>query len=383
MTEKLYYIDSHMREFEALVLSCEPDKKGYRIVLDRTAFFPEGGGQCADTGYLNEAEVLDVYEKDGVIYHRTKEDIAPGTSVVGRLDWEQRFSNMQQHSGEHIVSGLIHGTFGYDNVGFHLGKENVTMDFNGTFTEEELQDIERRANAVVFDNREIKVEFPDPETLKTLEYRSKIEIEGDVRIVTIPGADTCACCAPHVTRTGEIGLIKIVDVQNYKGGTRMWILCGDRALSDYRRKQENIRTISVTLSAKQERAAEAVIRQKEELSVMKETYTRVMQELIGFRAAAVEPQEESICLFEDRMDAKAMRELVNLLVEKTGKMAALFSGSTKEGFSYIIGSKYLDMRRTAKEMNAVLNGRGGGSAQMAQGTVFAQRKEIEEFINGI
>ncbi len=413
MTEKLYYRDSHMREFEAVVIACEPDKKGYRIVLDRTAFFPEGGGQCADTGSLTAAggrpgetdglmsaapgglmpaesdgqgaaaAVLDVHEKDGVIYHYTDLPISQGTTVKGVLDWEQRFSNMQQHSGEHIVSGLVHSTFDYDNVGFHLGKELVTMDFNGPLTAEALEDIENRANEVVFSNREIRAEFPDAEVLKTLEYRSKIEIEGEVRIVTVPGVDVCACCAPHVSRTGEIGLIKIVDAQNYKGGTRITILCGGRALSDYRRKQENIREISVALSAKQEQTGAAVKKQKEELASVKEACARAMEELIAYKAAAVPKTGESICLFEEGLDGKAMRELVNLLVPKTAKAAAVFSGSAKEGFRYIVGSSHLDMRGLAKDMNRALNGRGGGSKEMIQGTLFAEKKEIKEFIHGI
>jgi len=383
MTEKLYYIDSHMKEFEATVLECFQDKKCWKIVLDRTAFFPEGGGQCADTGYLNDVRITDVHEKDGVIFHYAEREIPAGSTVAGHLDWEQRFSNMQQHSGEHIISGLVHRTFGYDNIGFHLGRENVTMDFNGTFAEGELEDIETRANVVVWSDLDIRVEFPDAETLKTLEYRSKIELENDVRIVTIPGADVCACCAPHVSRTGEIGLIRIVDVQHYKGGTRVSILCGDRALRDYRKKQDNVYRISVALSAKQEQTADAVLKQKEELTAMKEAYARAMGELIVYRAEAVAETEGTICLFEGNSDAKALRELVNLLTPKAGKAAAVFSGDDVNGYRYIIGSKNMDVRTISKDMNGKLNGRGGGSKEMVQGTVFASEQAIKEYMNGI
>ena len=382
MTERLYYSDSHMKEFDAVVLEC---------VLDRTAFFPEGGGQLADDGVLVADDcgeevtvhVKDAHEKGGIVYHYADAPLETGTKVKGIINWEQRFSNMQQHSGEHIVSGLIHSTFGYDNVGFHLGKEIVTMDFNGPLTKEDLKMIEERANEVVWSNREIRTEFPDAETLKSLEYRSKIEIEGDVRIVTVPGVDVCACCAPHVSRTGEIGMIKIVDAQSHRGGMRITILCGDRALRDYNRKQENVYAVSVALSAKQEKVSEAVLKQKEEVLAIKESYARAMEELITYRAAGVEDTDGSICVFESFDDAKALRELTNLLVPKAGKAAAVFSGNDKDGYRYIIGSREMDMRGFSKSFNQVLNGRGGGSKEMIQGTVFATAEKIKEYMDGI
>ena len=400
MTEKLYYKDSHMREFEAVVTGCEKDRKGYRVILDRTAFFPEGGGQCADSGELEiltglgsetdvsaeekrMVQVLDVQEADGSIYHVTDAPISQGTAVKGILDWTARFSNMQQHSGEHILSGLVHRTFGYDNVGFHLGREIVTMDFNGSFTEEELKDIETRANEAVFSNLKIQTGFPDREALCSMEYRSKIELEGEVRIVTIPGIDVCACCAPHVDRTGEIGLIKIVDAQNYKGGTRITIQCGIRALTDYRKKQDNIRAISVALSARQDETALAVEKVKAETADLKVCLARAQGELIRYKAEAVACTEGSICLFEEGLDAKAMRELVNLLVPKTKILAAVFSGSTKDGFRYILGSQTMDMRNASKALNQAFSGRGGGSAAMAQGTVFGEKEKIKEYIDEI
>ena len=212
MTEKLYYEESHLKTFKAKVISCEPCGEVYRAVLDRTAFFPEGGGQAADTGYLGDIQVTDVKEKNGIIYHTIAENIIPGTEVEGRIDWELRFSRMQQHTGEHIVSGLIHGRFGYDNVGFHLGEEVCTLDLSGPLTKEQLREIEYAANEAVFANIPVEICYPSKEELVSMEYRSKIEIEGQVRIVTIPGYDVCACCAPHVKRTGEIGLIKFVPV---------------------------------------------------------------------------------------------------------------------------------------------------------------------------
>ena len=217
MTEKLFYQDSHMKEFQATVVSCEPQKDHYLIVLDQTAFFPEGGGQYADTGKLGDVEITDVHEKDGVIYHTANMPLEVGSTVTGRLHWEERFEKMQQHTGEHIVSGLVHERFGYQNVGFHLGSDYCTMDFNGPITKEQLKEIEREANEAVYQNLDIQVLYPSKEELSDMEYRSKIEIEGQVRIVVVPGYDVCACCAPHVKKTGEIGMIKLVNMMNYKG----------------------------------------------------------------------------------------------------------------------------------------------------------------------
>lgn len=237
-TEKLYFQDSHRSVFDARVLSCEPWKDGWRIVLDRTVFFPEGGGQYADPGFLGEVEVVDVHEKDGVIYHYTKEPIEAGQKVEGRILWEVRFDRMQQHTGEHIISGLVHQKFGYDNVGFHLGEDYCTMDFNGPITKDQLKEIEQEANRAVFQNLDVISSFPSEEERSRMEYRSKIELSGEVQIITIPGYDVCACCAPHMKKTGEIGLIKLVQMDHYKGGERITMLAGDRALKDYGEKKK-------------------------------------------------------------------------------------------------------------------------------------------------
>ena len=240
-TEKLFYNDSHLSKFTAMVLECEPYEKKegcYAVELDRTAFFPEGGGQYADTGKLKDAKVSDVREKNGRILHITDQPFEAGEIVEGKIDWETRFMKMQQHTGEHIVSGIVHARYGFNNVGFHLGTEDCTMDFDGEISKEALQEIELEANRAVWKNLTIEVSYPSKEELEELDYRSKIEIEGQVRIVSVPGYDICACCAPHVERTGEIGMIKLVNMQRYKGGVRVTMLCGSRALTDYEKKQE-------------------------------------------------------------------------------------------------------------------------------------------------
>ena len=250
MTEKLFYENSHLAEFDAAVTECRQNGECFEVELDRTAFFPEGGGQYADTGTLGGVPVLDVQERGGHILHMTEESFEIGTLVKGKIDWSERFMKMQQHTGEHIVSGIVHGRFGYNNVGFHLGSEDCTMDFDGEISREELAEIELEANRAVWKNLEVQTLYPSKEELAHIEYRSKIEIEGQVRIIVIPGYDTCACCAPHVERTGEIGVIKLVNMQRYKGGVRVTMLCGIRALADYAVKQREAEAVSAMLCAK-------------------------------------------------------------------------------------------------------------------------------------
>ena len=262
-TKRLYDENSYIREFDARVLSCEEGKNGYEVVLDESAFFPEGGGQPADQGFLEDALVTDVRDKKDYVLHICSQSLEPGSLVHGRIDWERRFLHMQQHSGEHIFSGIVHRLHGYDNIGFHMGKDFVTVDFSGLLTEEEIAEAERQANTVVLANERILAEYPCARELETLEYRSKKEIDGAVRIVTVPGADVCACCGTHVKRTGEIGPIKVTSSEHYKTGIRLTLEIGWRALEDYEKKHRNVKAISALLSVKPEETAAAVQKQQE------------------------------------------------------------------------------------------------------------------------
>lgn len=380
MTEKLFYEDSHMSTFSAVVMSCEKTKKGYEAVLDRTAFFPEGGGQSADTGWIDGVEVTDVHEKGGTVCHLVKEALAPGKRVEGKIRYEERFSKMQQHTGEHIVSGLIHEAFGYHNVGFHLGTEAVTMDFDGVITKEQLKEIEYRANEAVTKNLDVEVSYPAKDVLETLEYRSKIEIEGQVRIVTIPGYDTCACCAPHMKKTGEIGLIKLTGIQNYKGGVRISMLCGFRALADYNVKEENTRLIGIQLSAKEEKLVEAVIRQKEEAADLKLENASLWHQILQFKAEKIPENQDYIWYFDSKLNGDTAREFANLLMGKNIKVCGIFFGNDDNGYRYVISSKTSDVRETAKRLNNTFSGRGGGKPEMVQGSLNGRKSEIETYL---
>ncbi len=376
MTEKLFYEDSHLKQFTAVVQECLKSGDRYQVVLNRTAFFPEGGGQYADTGMLEEVHVLDVQEKDGTIYHLTDGELIPGTEVTGRIDWEERFMKMQQHTGEHIVSGLVHARFGYRNVGFHLGTTDCTMDFNGEIKKEELLEIELEANKAVIQNLDVIVTYPSVEELESLEYRSKIEIEGQVRIVTIPGYDVCACCAPHVSKTGEIGQIKLTNVQRYKGGVRVTMLCGFRALADYNRKLQAARQISAALCAKEDETAEAVVHLQEECAQWKQRVLNLQKDLLSYKAKEVDDTEDAVCLFEPELEGEAPRFLMNQVLDAGHGVCAVFSGGKDENYRYVIGSRQLDLRKLVKELNMEFQGRGGGKPEMVQGSLHGKQDEL-------
>ncbi|MBQ6928443.1 MAG: hypothetical protein IJQ36_09055 [Oscillospiraceae bacterium] len=383
MTEKLYYLDSHLFAFDAVVLDCREEKTGYSVVLDRTAFFPEGGGQLADTGTLGGVRVLDVHEREGEIRHYTGAPLTVGDTVHGELDREQRLRRMQNHSGEHILSGLVHDTYGWDNVGFHMGAECMIIDFSGELSWAQLMELETRANEVVRQNLPLHIWFPDEAELSTLEYRSKLELTENVRIVEIPGVDRCACCAPHVKRTGEVGVIKILDSTRHRGGQRVSVICGMDALEDYRARQESVTDISRSLSAKRSEAFQAVQRILNEQQEMKARLDALSLKLIGTMAAAEPATDGNILVFDDSLGEIAQRELVNLLMEKAGGFAAVFVGSDREGWRYIIGSLHCDLRAGARAVNAAIGGRGGGKPQMIQGSAAAARLEIESRLKAL
>ncbi len=383
-TVRLYDQDAYATEFEAEVLACEEvekkEKKVYQVWLDQTLFFPEEGGQSPDMGTIDGIKVLDVQIKDEVITHTLAAPLAVGTMVKGVVDWKHRFYNMQQHSGEHIFSGIVHNRFGYDNVGFHLSDSIVTMDFNGVITAEDIEEIETEVNQAIIENIPVEVSYPTKEELKVLEYRSKIEIEGQVRIVTIPGYDVCACCAPHVRRTGEIGMLKVMNVQSYKGGVRISILCGFRALEAFRQKADIITELMAQFSTNQEALVENVTKLKNTNQTMKNQLASAKQELMEYKVAAIPEDSENAILFESDLETPVVRNVVNGLVEKFAGISAVFVGDDENGYQFIVGSKNKDCRAIAAALREKLSARGGGSDKMIQGSVAASQLQIEELL---
>lgn len=381
-TKRLYDENSYIREFDARVISCGEGKNGYEVVLDETAFFPEGGGQPADQGFLEDVRVTDVRDKKDYVLHICAQPLEPGSLVHGRIDWERRFLHMQQHSGEHIFSGLVHRLHGYDNIGFHMGKDFVTVDFSGLLTEEEIAEAERQANTVVLADERILAEYPSARELETLEYRSKKEIDGAVRIVTVPGADVCACCGTHVKRTGEIGPIKVTSSEHYKSGIRLTLEIGWRALEDYEEKHRNVKAISALLSVKPEETAAAVQKQQELMQELRLQNNGLKQRLFEMMVKEVPEGREKTVIFEDGLNAVEIRKLADMLSERTG-LAAVFSGSDGEGYKYVICSRQKDAAALGKDLNRELNGRGGGKNPMIQGSVQAGEAEIREFFEKV
>ena len=386
-TIRLFDNDAYATEFTATAISCESvtenDKTSYRLILDRTLFFPEEGGQSPDCGTINGIEVLDVQIKKDVIYHTVASYIEPGTAVSGKIDWKHRFYNMQQHSGEHIFSGIVHKTYGYNNVGFHLSNQIVTMDFDGVLTEEQAAQVEYRVNEAIAANIAVEVTYPTKEELALLDYRSKIEIEGQVRIVTILGYDVCACCAPHVHRTGEIGMLKVMTLQNYKGGVRISMLCGFRALEAFREKARVITELSGLLTCGQEMLVDNVAKQKAANQSLKSQLASAKQELMEYKLTAIPAEQKNVVVFDRGMDANAMRNAINRLVKEHEGICAFFNGSDEEGYNYIIGSRSISCKEIADEMRQSLMARGGGSDAMIQGSVNAQREDIEKTLSAL
>ncbi len=377
MTTKLYDQDSHCQTFSATVLSCSPGEPGkWHVVLDQTAFFPEGGGQPADQGTLDQVHVLDVREKGDAIIHIADGPLTPGQTVTGNLDWPLRFRRMQCHSGEHVLSGLAHRLYGCTNVGFHMGEQEVILDFDKELTPDQLTTIETLANQIITENRPVTAEYPPPEVLNTLDYRSKLDLTENVRIVTISECDVCACCAPHVNHTGEIGLVKLVDAMRHRGGIRLWMVAGQLALEDYRVKQENIAAISAALSVKQPHAAQGVARLKQELQDLTFALKEARQALMAEKRKTLPQTEGNLCLFEDNLDADSLRTLANAGMETCGGICAVFSGSDQDGYRYVMGSKTVDLRAKSKEINQALRGKGGGQPTMIQGSLTANREAI-------
>lgn len=384
MTEKLYYIDSHMKTFTATVLACEPVKDRYEVVLDRTAFFPEGGGQAGDSGFIGDTAVFDTHEKNGDVVHYVNQPIPVDSTLYCRIDWEKRFRRMQNHSGEHIVSGLVHKKYGYSNVGFHMGAEFVTIDFDGFLTPEQLAEIEREANYAVAANYKVTATFPEPEVLKTLDYRSKLELTENVRIVEIENTDICACCAPHVSSTAEVGLVKILSSERRRrggDGVRVTMLCGLDAYENFVRTHDNNAAISMLLSARREETAAAVERVLAEQERLKQRNAELSRALAHMRAETLEPTDGNITIFDTVLDEPALREFVNEAVTKCGGLAAVFSGSDEAGYRYIIGSRKIDLRASAKEINSGINGCGGGSSEMIQGSCKESAENIQKFLS--
>ena len=371
--EKLYYKDCHVREFQGVVTGCTPCDQGYWVTLDATAFYPEGGGQACDLGRLGGANVLDVREFGEEVRHLCDAELKIGDTVTGRIDWARRFDLMQQHTGEHILSGLIHAAFGYHNTGFHVGAEVMEVDFDGPIGPDDLAILERRANEAIWANLPVKCWIPSPEELPGVKYRTKRDLPWPVRIVQIPGYDSCACCGVHTAQTGEVGLIKILSCVKFHGGIRLEMVCGSRAYRYVTEVFNQNRQVSQLFSAKMLETGEAARKIADALSDEKLRRTELQKQVFDSIANSYVNQN-NVLHFEDGLEPGQVRILADKIAGVCNGYAAVFSGG-----SYCLATREGDLRALCKEMNVALNGRGGGKPNFQQGSVQAEKSAIQIF----
>jgi len=375
--DQLYYKHPYMKSFKARVLSCVPSNDAYEIILEETIFYPEGGGQPSDIGSIGECHISHVHKVGESIVHIGDKPLTEGMEYDAAIDWVRRFDHMQHHSAEHLLSGIAHKLYGADNVGFGIGELHVTIDFNVELSREDIDNLEVLSNDAVVKNLPIKTEYFDkpPE----FNYRSKKELSGTIRIVFIDGYDVCACAGTQLENTGEIGVIKIVSFGNYKGGSRLYLLCGQRALRDYRMKQDNLHEISTLLSSKSDETAEHVKRLYDEKESLEFSLLAAKYELVDMKSEKLLHSQEGdkILIFEEALSGEEMKRYVANLSDKFGMMA-VFSGSEGQGYQYAITSSTLDLPTFIKDMNIKLNGKGGGKGT-AFGFVSSDKNEIENY----
>ena len=370
-TRKLYYENCNLQEFTATVTGCEETEKGWSVTLDSTAFYPEGGGQACDLGTLGDARVLDVREQGHQVVHLCDRPVS-GT-VTGKIDWNRRFDLMQQHSGEHVLSGLIHEKFGYHNVGFHIGAEFMEVDFDGPITWEELLELEEKANRAVWENLPIGCSYPAPDALAKISYRSKKALDWPVRIVQVPGIDTCACCGVHVATTGQVGFIKVLSCVKFHQGVRIQMVCGGRAYRYMGRIFEQNRQVSQLFSAKPHETAEAAQRFNQQLTAEKFRATGLQKRVFASIATSY-AGKGTVIHFEPDLTPGAVRELTDSIAAVCGGTAAVFSGTDEAGYNLcILGA---DAKELGSSLTQKFPGRGGGKPGTFQGSIQATREEL-------
>jgi alanyl-tRNA synthetase len=371
---KLFYEDCNLAEFTATVTGCTASDKGFLVTLDATAFYPEGGGQACDLGTLGGVNVLDVQENGEEILHLCDGALEIGATVQGKVDFARRFDFMQQHTGEHIISGLIHEKFGYMNTGFHMGKDVMEVDFDGPICADALAEIEFKANQAIWQDIPLKCWIPDPEELKTVFYRTKRALPWPVRIVQVPGFDSCACCGIHVATTGQVGLIKILSCVSLRGGVRLEMVCGERAYRHMAKIFEENKLVSQAFSAPMEETGESARKMAEALAGEKAKSNALQEKLFAYIAKDY-VNRQNVLHFQPGLEPVQVRLLADQIAGACSGFCAVFTDSG----SYCLATRSGDLRQLNKEMNASLDGRGGGKPNFQQGSVRASKEQIEAF----
>lgn len=381
MNSELYYKDNYLKEFKAQIIESIEENGRFMVVLSQTAFYPEGGGQLADTGIIDGVKVMDVQEREGKIYHIVEKEISEGKTVNCKIDFDKRFSNMQHHTGEHIISGIINQKYGADNIGFHMGRDVVTVDFNVLINKEQIKEVENLANEAIYKNIDVQVIISNKEELENVNYRSKRDLDGDIRIVKIPGYDTCACCGIHVAKTGEIGIIKILSIEKYKKGTRIYMICGQKAINKYNEIYESVDSVSTLLSVKHNEVFDAVMNLKKDIQKEISKNTELQNKLLDEKIKNINRQK-NIIFFEENISSKEMKNMLNKLKAKAENIVAIFS-IEENTCKYMIESENVDISQLGKSLNEKFNGKGGGKKNFLQGQIIGNKEEIDKYINSI
>ena len=394
--DELYYTKPYLREFDGKVVSCEAADGGFAIVLDQTAFYPTGGGQPGDRGTLcvgTGDDILVAHVREAVpgngageVIHLTDVALPVGASVHGSLDWTWRRDNMEAHAGEHIVSGIVHALFGYNNVGFHMGERCIEVDFDGVLTPDDVLDVERRANAAIREDVSVEALLPSPAELAAMDYRSKKDHDGQIRVVRIDGVDSCACCGTHVSSTGQVGLIKILRTATKKKRTRLELLCGRRALEACEDAMAALRETSNFLTVADEEVPEAVQRLSAEKDDLKHQLKQAGRKQIDQYVASLAPVDALAICNLPGLDIEDLRYLCERVLEATdatvcSALSPVAGDSTH--LAYVMASSDKDLRPACKELNSRLDGRGGGKAQMVQGSWAAASDAAEAAIREV
>ncbi|MBR3351192.1 MAG: hypothetical protein IKG35_03650 [Erysipelotrichaceae bacterium] len=378
----MYYRNSYLTEYDSQVLSCEKQDKGYAVVLSGTIFYPEGGGQKCDTGYLDDVRVFDVQERNDMVIHWCQGPLEVGKTVHGRIDWQERFDHMQNHTGEHIVSGLIHKNYGYENVGFHMG-EVIQIDFDGVLDWNMVQEIERQANEVIEGNYEIRELFPDQKELETISYRSKKALQGTIRLVEVPNADLCACCGTHVRRTGEVGVIKIISAEKHKNGVRLQMLSGRKCREYLNRIFEEARYVSEKLSAPITGISEYVDKLNDRNIEATSQLNQLRMDVLTEGLKDIE-NDQYLCLqFLKDYDRISITRYMDMLMKNNkGRIIGVIN-EKGDGYEYMFMSETVKLRDYARKINEALEGRGGGKDNVIQGLGRGERMTVENTIREI
>lgn len=385
MTEfnELFYKDAYCKEFDSIVSSCLETDKGFAVILNDTAFYPEGGGQPSDKGTLNNIEVIDVQRINGEVVHYVNSPISVGTKVHGLIDWQYRFDLMQNHSGEHILSGIIHKLFGYENVGYRMKDDVIEIDISGSLSSKDISIVEQEVNEIIYKNVEIKELYPTNEDLKNIEYRSKKELDGQVRLIIIPGADVCACCGTHVKRTGEIGIVKIISSIGHKGGTRLELLCGKRAYEYFDMIQNQNKEIMHLLSLQANQIANGVKKIQDDNLKLNNKYNELIQNNLYQKASLMREGQKLIIDFEENLEHQTLVRFANYILNERKASTVVIINQKNELFNYMILSNIINLKEKVKEINSSLNGKGGGKQDMIQGSFNSSKEEIEPVLEKI